>query len=470
MAADTPPRGPDVLNGWKEIASYLKRSSRSVQRWERDLDLPIRRIPTPDGGAIVYALVADLEAWRQRQSDAFETQEPAAQDADASATSASEEIPALAAAKPLAAPWWERPIPLWAAIAATAVVALAVLAITTVVGYPLGGRPATWEFDGHQMTAYSTGGRRLWSHDFNRTVSTPMTFNRSNGFVGDANGDGAADLIVPVRYTSSQLLTTEESDAVVAFDADGRTLWSVQPDITLTAGDETFDGPWNVYDIVSGQSPRGPRVWIAFNHHTWWPGFVLEVTPAGDATVLMVQAARIHSLTHWPRPERPLLIAGGDLRDANGPQAGAIVVELSAPPVRWPGEGALSLTCADCPQGQPASVLLFPTSEVTRALLRPTGWVTRGKIEEDGLRLDVNDGFGFGTIVTLTADFAVAGYERTDRYWYVHRQLEQQGLVDHQAGDCPDLQGPMDVQQWRPDSGWQRQGVGLKISRPPRAD
>lgn len=31
------------LNGWKEIACYMNRSVRCVQRWERNEDLPVRR-------------------------------------------------------------------------------------------------------------------------------------------------------------------------------------------------------------------------------------------------------------------------------------------------------------------------------------------------------------------------------------------------------------------------------------------
>ncbi len=395
MAADNRRDTPGTLNGWKEIAAHLGRSPRSVQRWERDLGLPVRRIPTPDGGVIIFALIAELEAWRHAQSAMFEAQDKPDSGQSASpmrSAVASETAPQSEGPAPTPRRWWQVPVPLWIAMAAALVTATLALATGALISRPAGGRPATWEFDGHRMTTHSAGGRRLWSHDFEKTVSTPITFNRGNGFVGDANGDRAPDLLVPVRYTSSHLLTTSESDAVVAFDAEGRVLWSVQPDIQLTAGDETFGGPWNVYDIVSGESPRGPRVWIAFSHQTWWPGFIMEVTPAGEATVILLHAARIQSLTHWIRQDAHILVAGGDLRDTHGPQAGAILVDLAAPPARWPGEGPTALACAGCPTGRPASVLLFPTSEVTRALFRPSGWVTRGKVTETGLQLDVNDG------------------------------------------------------------------------------
>lgn len=35
--------GPVVLSSWKEIASYVGRGVRTVQRWEKDLGFPVRR-------------------------------------------------------------------------------------------------------------------------------------------------------------------------------------------------------------------------------------------------------------------------------------------------------------------------------------------------------------------------------------------------------------------------------------------
>lgn len=50
------------LESWKEIASYLNRDVRTVQRWEQTKGLPVRRLP---GGemARVYALRSELDAW-----------------------------------------------------------------------------------------------------------------------------------------------------------------------------------------------------------------------------------------------------------------------------------------------------------------------------------------------------------------------------------------------------------------------
>ena len=55
-------RPSDVLHGWKEIARYIQRDVRTVERWEKQRGLPVRRVPG-QGRAAVYARVAELEAW-----------------------------------------------------------------------------------------------------------------------------------------------------------------------------------------------------------------------------------------------------------------------------------------------------------------------------------------------------------------------------------------------------------------------
>lgn len=55
----------DVLNGWKEIAVYLGRDPRTVERWEKTRSLPVRRLPG-GGRATVYALIAELDEWLAR--------------------------------------------------------------------------------------------------------------------------------------------------------------------------------------------------------------------------------------------------------------------------------------------------------------------------------------------------------------------------------------------------------------------
>src|SRR5262245_53530185 len=68
MTEPAPPAPPGAsapgerLESWKEIAAYLGRSARTVQRWERQEGLPVHRLAVDKLGS-VYADRSELDAW-----------------------------------------------------------------------------------------------------------------------------------------------------------------------------------------------------------------------------------------------------------------------------------------------------------------------------------------------------------------------------------------------------------------------
>ena len=61
---DAVPSAEDRLDSWKEIASYLRKGLRTVQRWERTEGLPVRRL----GQGSVFAYKSELDAWWRTHS------------------------------------------------------------------------------------------------------------------------------------------------------------------------------------------------------------------------------------------------------------------------------------------------------------------------------------------------------------------------------------------------------------------
>jgi tetratricopeptide (TPR) repeat protein len=59
-AGSAPPG--DRLDSWKEISAYLRRSERTVRRWEKLEGLPVHRLQHDKRGSI-YAYTAELTAW-----------------------------------------------------------------------------------------------------------------------------------------------------------------------------------------------------------------------------------------------------------------------------------------------------------------------------------------------------------------------------------------------------------------------
>ncbi|MBV9085893.1 MAG: response regulator [Acidobacteriaceae bacterium] len=58
-------RNAAVLNSWKEIAAYLGRGVRTVQRWEREMGLPVHR-PRGRERSATLAFAAELDEWLRK--------------------------------------------------------------------------------------------------------------------------------------------------------------------------------------------------------------------------------------------------------------------------------------------------------------------------------------------------------------------------------------------------------------------
>jgi len=69
-----PPANEPRLESWGEIAAYLRRDIRTVQRWERLYSLPVRRLVIGKQGQ-VYAYRSELDAWVRKRQPVAEAEE-----------------------------------------------------------------------------------------------------------------------------------------------------------------------------------------------------------------------------------------------------------------------------------------------------------------------------------------------------------------------------------------------------------
>lgn len=83
------------LDSWKEIAAYLKKEVRTVQRWEKNSDLPIRRLAHGKQGS-VFAYRSELDAWwHESQSKLDDEEDKSDAGTDSSASGLVESAPAV---------------------------------------------------------------------------------------------------------------------------------------------------------------------------------------------------------------------------------------------------------------------------------------------------------------------------------------------------------------------------------------
>jgi len=450
----------DTLNGWKEIAGYLGKSVRSVQRWERDLELPVHRIVTPRG-QIVYGHRHEIDQWRlgmDRRPGALD--DPANEPDDAGQELAAEAdasigVPSTAVDRPDTSGSGIR-IGVW-------LTAILCLAAAGGIGWAVARRyrstaPDTFVLVGRALEARDRQGRVVWTYPFDSSVSRVAqgylgrAASNSDAFAHqDLDGDGRLDVLVPVHFDDGR---NAKTDVLLALSDDGRPLWSVTSLPALTCGGETFSAPWFITAILVSSDPGPKRVWVSYEHNTWWPSLVMEIGPDGRQRLVYLQAGWVMSLDEIQTSAGPRLVAGGVMNEPE--RASMAWIDPDGPAVASPAVDE-RFQCADAPPAHPERIVLFPAFEVPAAAGFPYVPVDRLRNWAGGLRAEIDGG---SVVAQVTSDGTVTELFGDDRYWLSHRKLESTGQLNHTADDCPERTRPMEIRTWTPAAGWQTYTVG----------
>jgi hypothetical protein len=194
------------LDSWKEIAAYLKREVRTVQRWERLEGLPVHRHQHQKRGS-VYALKSELDAWQRRRQ-----LEPNPRPKAASAPPEppkSQTLPSLLAQP--ARLLWSR--------GSVAALFAGFLVLLLATGYLAGRRSRTHTL-GHELKPVQ-----------GRAAAVVV--------VGDFNGDGKMDVALARLFSNT--ISVFFGDSAGGFDS--QTSYSIQGTLTgMAAGDFDRDG------------------------------------------------------------------------------------------------------------------------------------------------------------------------------------------------------------------------------------
>jgi hypothetical protein len=436
-----------TLNGWKEIAAYLGKSVRSVQRWESTLGLPVRRINTPDGH-IVYANREEIDAWR-RSLDGT----PHAELHEAPASSPL--VPDPATTEPLVTarvrrsqPWQRWPV---------TIAAVALFAAGAAFGRwqaQAADVPTAFRLVGGTLDALNERGVLLWQHRFDRDALIAKDRVRLQPQVVDLDGDGALEVLAFVRFAQPGRPATM-SDGIFCFSAEGRLQWKVVPAQTLSFGGQDYGAPWEIQDVVVSAADKDRKVFVALAHQTWWPALVLEITAGGQSAVRYIQAGRIFALAHWPTPAGGMLAVGGLIAGNDRPSLA--LLQDSELPASYPGPGAGPYACDRCPSTLPHKLMLFDKSEL--ALLTSNTHSYVGALTVRGgtdLRADIMETSTARAIAMFGPDLALDTLSFNDAYWRAHEQLEQSGRLAHSFDTCPERQRARLVQEWTAANGWRK--------------
>jgi hypothetical protein len=303
---------------------------------------------------------------------------------------------------------------------------------------------------GNSLLAFNRKTRILWSHEF----SKPLRNYASEELewclrIVDLNGSGDRGVLYAARF-----LTQSNPDTLFCFSPTGKLEWQLEAEAPLSNREGMpFERAWAIKHVAIVPAAKGQTVWAALANHAGWAGCVLRIDAQGSATVRFANAGHVERLCPVTLKDGHFLIACGENNDFDD----AFVALLGADdPAACSISGErLVYRFANAPPGTPRKYILFPRSELIRARQKPYGHATRIAEHLDGVIVEVETG-GYGAyfLYHFSQDLEPRYVSPSGSHEFVHQSLEKSGAIPHAWPDCPELQTPLVLRIWEPDSGW----------------
>jgi hypothetical protein len=270
---------PIELHGWDQIANHLSVSRRTVQKYERDFGLPIRRTPGAKGR--VWATAVELDRWRENQQS-----RSGVQPISGLSLAQGQELHGECLA----------PQPGYSTAAITSIaeatrqnpfrrisVLFAIAALLLLTGYGirkwsrwnLSRVIADFRVQGRDLIAIDGRGSEIWRHHFAvplvETVYRPEAV-LAHTWLGRLGNENEPSLI----FTAAVPNAAEVGTDVYCFGADGRIKWRFTPGRKVRDSSGYMVPPYSVFtlQVIPGKSPAETRIAVSSIHYQDQPGQV----------------------------------------------------------------------------------------------------------------------------------------------------------------------------------------------------
>jgi hypothetical protein len=303
------------------------------------------------------------------------------------------------------------------------------------------------------VIARNADGSEKWRHEFGGGQAAPL-LGRAGYPTESLAGEG---VLAATGETTIDETRATRGGQLIWFDPAGTIRQTFSFDDRVAFGSRAYSAPWALSDYqVDGESGNR-RIAVASHHHDWWPSIV---------TVLDGQWKRSGSFVHagWVEyvrwlPDDRLAVAGF----SNGKNGGMVaLLDANALDGQSPSARESEFQCTACGPNRPVRYVVMPRSEVNLVSAAPFNRAS----------LQVRDGALIVSTVELphtpTTTPATAIYEfsmqlqfvhasYSDRYWDAHQELERLGKLTHTREQCPERQGPRQIEIWEAATGWRAQ-------------
>jgi hypothetical protein len=412
------------LNGWKEIAAHLDKGVRTVQRWEKELGLPVRRMGT-GRGEVVFAITSELDAWQQ-----------SARTGDRGLEAIEEEERPEASHAPLV-PWRDRVPRRIITIAALVLVMVSVGAWIALRA----GAPRSARVQDGALRAYDGRGRLAWEHRFEFPLNdseTAAAARRASPsvVVRDIDGDGDPEVLLVTNCESAP-----SAAGLYCLDSRGRERFRHTPRHHVRFGSVPTTGPWRpLLVVVLPEATGRSSIWLVSNDNTQFPTVVEKLDPAGRLVGQFWHPGFISRIQPWTFQGRRVVLLAGANNDFNS--ASLAVLDPDRPTGTAPARRD-HYQCRDCPPGDPLAFVVFPSTDIDR--LQDAEQAIESVVEDDAGNLTVQlwrgsafpELAGYDRAVTL---YRLDGHLRPlsadhqPSFVIMHNELFRLGRLNHPYG------------------------------------
>jgi hypothetical protein len=426
------------LNGWKEIAVYLDKSVRTVQRWEADYGLPVRRLGT-GGAESVSAFVEDLQRWREGAEAEAARQSIGA--TEAVSTGELHPLPGDREGLDLLAPSstsrglsraavqlvggrrlrWN----LVGAILLVAVLAAGAWWLVTAARNP--AEPSSVEILEEQLLVRDVGGRVLWTHRFDAALSRqPWNFR-----IVDIDADGHQE-VLGIPHSA---LASPSSVRFYCFDFRGRVRWTYRHDTGQTFGTTIYSPPFRPDLFALSDAPHGRKyIWVISRHVPSYPSVLHKLDAAGAIQGEYWSAGHISEVRPVQSGGRRVVLVAA--RNNEYQSASLALLDEDRPSGSSPSVDP-RYQCRACPPGGPLAYVVFPKPERLRQLSGTAGLQILGADPGGSVVAWVNFGEDFGVqapvVYTLDRQLRPIRIEPSDTFETGCLELVRRRAIDPYA-------------------------------------
>lgn len=411
------------LDSWKEIATYIRRDTRTAMRWAAH-GMPVHHVPGSPRGR-VFAYAAEIDAWL---GGGFVPPENGAENHAAE--------PALHAEPSPARPWTRSA--LVQACLATVILGCLAGGLGWAVWRRHGATPASIQIQERGFVVADDAGRQIWE----KTYPFPLAVDeyRQNvvfpkpdlALLDDIDADGKTEaLFVPFPTRHPELAADRR---LSCFGQGGTLKWEYARSKSVMFGGTVFDPPFVVqfFRVTSLAGEKSKDLWVVSTHQRWFPSVVTKLSSRGEVLAEYWHPGHVHVLAQANLFGRPVMAVGATNNETYS--ADLTILDYQRPEGHSPATTE-PYQCTGCPPGRPFAFLTFPRTEVSKVLnTRPFVkeiWL----LPEGGIEVHVLEGEHTDPGATVSYSFDsqlhLRNAEVTDGYVFSFDKMLAQGVLKH---------------------------------------